>query len=103
MDDDRCAVGVGWCARADAMFDAEGLHVIDVHRGDDGLEITVETDPEPVGCPVCGVVVVGHGRRVVRAADAPCFGLSVRVLCASGCGAAPSRRARRGRGRRSIR
>ncbi len=80
MDDDRCAVGVGWCARADAMFDAEGLHVIDVHRGEQGLEITVETDPEPVGCPVCGVVVVGHGRRQVAAADAPCFGLSVRVL-----------------------
>ena len=54
--------------------------MIDVHRGDHGLQITVETGPEPVGCPVCGVVAAGHGRRLVRAADAPCFGLSVRVL-----------------------
>jgi transposase len=80
MDDDRCAVGVGWCARADAMFGAEGLHVLDVHRGDHGLEIVVETDPEPVGCPSCGVIAAGHGRRQVAAADAPCFGLSVRVV-----------------------
>ena len=80
MDDDRCAVGVGWCARADAMFGAEGLHVLDVRGDRDGLVVTVETDPGPVGCRVCGVVAVGHGRRQVAAADAPCFGRPVRVL-----------------------
>jgi len=80
MDDDRCAVGVGWCARADAMFGAEGLHVLDVRCDPDRLVVTVETDAGPVGCPVCGVVAAGHGRRQVSAAGAPCFGRPVRVL-----------------------
>jgi transposase len=35
---------------------------------------------EGCGCPECGVVAVGHGRRVHTIADAPCFGVAVRLL-----------------------
>jgi phage terminase large subunit-like protein len=35
--------------------------------------VTVETDADVGGCPFCGVVAVGHGRRVHVAANAPCF------------------------------
>ena len=62
------------------MFNSDGMHVLDVQRGHRKLVITVETDAEVTGCPVCGVVPVGHGRRRVRAADAPCFGLPVLIV-----------------------
>jgi len=42
----------------------------------DRLLLTVETDSDIGGCPECGVVAVGHGRRVHQVADAPCFGVS---------------------------
>jgi transposase len=57
------------------MLDSAGMHVLDVRRGHRKLVITVETDADQTGCPTCGVVAVGHGRRRVEAADAPCFGL----------------------------
>jgi transposase len=44
------------------------------------LVITVETDAEVTGCPSCGVVAIGHGRRRVDAADAPCFGVAVLIV-----------------------
>jgi transposase len=75
-----CGSGVPWCARADAMFNADGMHVLDVRRGHRKLVITVETDAEVTGCPECGVLAVGHGRRRVAAADAPCFGVPVRLV-----------------------
>ncbi len=71
--------GVRWCARADALFDVPGMHVLEVHREPDRLVLTVESDADVGGCPSCGVVAVGHGRRVVEAADAPCFGVPTRV------------------------
>jgi hypothetical protein len=37
-------------------------------------------DQSLAGCPTCGVVAVGHGRRAHVAADAPCFGAPVRLL-----------------------
>ena len=69
-----------WCARADAMFNSDGMHVLDVQQGHRTLVITVETDAAVTGCLVCGVVPIGHGRRRVRAADAPCFGLPVQLV-----------------------
>ena len=39
----------------------------------DRLVAPVETDADLGGCPGCGVLTVGHGRRVHEAADAPCF------------------------------
>lgn len=62
------------------MFNASGMHVLDVTRDDAGqLVVRVETDQALTGCPVCGVVAVGHGRRVHCAHDAPAFGSAVLV------------------------
>jgi transposase len=62
------------------MFDRDGMHVVRVQHGHRKLVMTVETDADATGCPVCGVVATGHGRRQVRAADAPCFGLPVLLV-----------------------
>lgn len=62
------------------MFNRDGMHVLDVQQGDRRLVITVETDAEVTGCASCGVVATGHGRRVVEAADAPCFGVPVLIV-----------------------
>jgi len=80
MDHDRCGPGARWCARADAMFNAAGMHVLDVRREGRRLVVTVETDADRAGCGGCGVVATAHGRRRVTAADAPCFGASVLVV-----------------------
>lgn len=56
------------------------MHVLDVTtRGDGVLVLDVESDQSLTGCPECGVVAVGHGRRVQVLHDAPCFGRPVRV------------------------
>jgi transposase len=55
------------------------MHVVTVDRQPDRLVLTIETDADPAGCPRCGVVAVGHGRRVHEAGDAPCFGMPVRL------------------------
>ncbi|MFE7396681.1 hypothetical protein [Streptomyces sp. NPDC057557] len=53
----------------DELFDAEGMHVLDVTRdpdvgGGQGLVVlVVESDADLTGCPGCGTVSVGHGRR----------------------------------------
>lgn len=36
--------------------------------------------PSLVGCPSCGVLAVGHGRRQVSLHDLPCSGVPVRVV-----------------------
>ena len=75
MRDCTCGPGARWCARADALFDVAGMHLLDVDRDDRGrLLLTVETDQAAMGCRSCGVVAVGHGRREHRVHDAPCFG-----------------------------
>jgi transposase len=57
------------------LFNAAGMHVLDVRVDErDRLVVTVESDADLGGCPSCGVVAVGHGRRTHAAADAPCFG-----------------------------
>lgn len=62
------------------MFDVPGMHVVGVERTETALVLTVESDADVGGCPSCGVVAVGHGRRRRRVADAPCFGVPVRLL-----------------------
>ncbi|WP_375480784.1 hypothetical protein [uncultured Jatrophihabitans sp.] len=47
------------------------MHVLDVRRDHRGLVITAETGVDTTGCPGCGVLAVGHGRRRTNAADAP--------------------------------
>lgn len=73
MEHCNCGLGVRWCARADALFDVPGMHVLEVVREPARLVLTVETDTAINGCPACGVVAVGHGRREHRVHDAPCF------------------------------
>ena len=52
MDDCTCGPGVRWCARADALLDVSGLHVLDVARDEDGrLLLAVESDQTMAGCP----------------------------------------------------
>jgi transposase len=48
-------------------------------RDDGVLVLDVESDQTLTGCPDCGVVAVGHGRRVQVLHDAPCFARAVRV------------------------
>jgi transposase len=62
------------------MLNSDGMHVLGAQAGHRKLVITVETDADQTGCPRCGVVATGHGRRRVRAADAPCFGLPTLLI-----------------------
>ena len=49
------------------------MYVLDVEVDDQRLVVTVESDQLEAGCPMCGVLAVGHGRRVHVVHDAPCF------------------------------
>jgi hypothetical protein len=60
-----CGSGARWCARADAMFDVAGLHVLEVAIDELArLVLTVESDRISAACPSCGVIATNHGRRV---------------------------------------
>ncbi len=75
-----CGPGASWCARTDELFGVEGVHVLAASTREDGtLVLDIETDADLVGCTSCGVVATGHGRRVVRLHDTPCFGRPVLV------------------------
>ena len=75
-----CVLATSRCARADGIFGVEGFHVLGVTTLGDGLLVVdVESDATLTGCPLCGVVAVGHGRRVQVLHDAPCFGRPARV------------------------
>lgn len=74
--------GGRWCERADALLGVDGIHVCSVTATGTGLVLHVETAETVSGCPDCGVVAVGHGRRQVRLHDTPCFGRPVRLLWA---------------------
>ena len=75
MTHSMCGAGVRWCARADAIFDVPGMHVLDVGDDRDGrLIVTVESDQVETGCPSCGVIAASHGRRPRMLHDAPCLG-----------------------------
>ena len=75
MDHLTCGPGARWCARADAMFAVPGMHVLHVSVDDhDRLVLSVESGQLEAGCPSCGVLAVGHGRRTHLLHDVPCFG-----------------------------
>lgn len=74
--------GGRWCTRADALLGVEGVHLSSVTATPDELILGIETGEDLTGCPECGVVAVGHGRREVRLHDFPCFDRSVRLLLA---------------------
>jgi transposase len=70
-----CGSGARWCARADAIFDVPDMHVLEVEVDERSrLVLTVESGQLEHGCPSCGVLAVGHGRRIRQLHDAPCFG-----------------------------
>ena len=74
MPHSMCGSGARWCARADAIFDVPDMHVLDVEIDDQQrLVLTVESGQLEAACPACGVMAVGHGRRVRMLHDAPCF------------------------------
>jgi transposase len=82
MSNATSCLGGPWCSRADALLDVTGIHITAVTRTSAGLTLNVETGAEIAGCPECGVVAIGHGRRPVVLHDIPCFGRPVRLLWA---------------------
>jgi transposase len=80
VSDCTCGPGASWCVRTDELFGVERIHVLAVtSRDDEPVVLDVESDQGVAGCPDCGVVAIGHGRRVQVLHDAPCFGRPVRV------------------------
>ncbi len=51
------------CARCDLLLGLDSVHVEDVDRRNELLTVTISSPAAPVGCPSCGVVAVGRGRR----------------------------------------
>lgn len=81
-----CTLPGSYCARVDALFNLPGVHVLDVAWRDRAgrvpaeLRLLVETDPVETGCRSCGVIAVGHGRRLRRLHDIPAFGAPVELV-----------------------
>ena len=51
------------CSRCDLLLGLDGVYVEHVDRRDGLLIVTVSSPAAPMGCPSCGVVAVGRGRR----------------------------------------
>ena len=68
------------CAPACALFNLPDVHVLTAERHQRSFTLVVETVPSLMGCPSCGVLAVGHGRRQVLLHDLPCAGVPVRVV-----------------------
>ena len=51
------------CARCDLLLGLDGVHVEAVDRSDGLLVVTVSSPAAPTGCPSCGVIATGRGRR----------------------------------------
>jgi len=68
------------------LFNLAGVHVLDVVWRDGsskvpvGLRLTVESHAAETGCPGCGVIAIGHGRRLRRLHDIPAFGAPVELV-----------------------
>jgi transposase len=79
-------VAGGYCVRVDTLFNMPGVHVLDAawrDRGDAlsaGLQLTVVSHSTETGCPGCGVIAVGHGRRLRRLHDILAFGAPVEFV-----------------------
>jgi transposase len=64
---------------AEVMLGLPGFRVLDADDSGGELVVTVETAPEPTGCPECGVVAVAHD-RMAEYRDLPAFGRPVRLV-----------------------
>ncbi|MBG6226787.1 transposase [Arthrobacter sp. CAN_A2] len=67
------------CSRCDRLIGLDGVHVEEAERDDGLLTVTVSTPAGPVGCPGCGVIAVGRGRRRRVLHDVPGV-IRVRVI-----------------------
>lgn len=71
----------GSCSSCQAWLGLPGMRVLDVDdEGQGRLVVRVESIPDLVGCPVCGVVVHAHDRDEVNLVDAPSFGRPVALV-----------------------
>jgi transposase len=70
-----CGPGARWCARADAIFDVPDMHVLDVEMDhQQRLVLTVESSQLEAASRPVACWAAGHGRRLRRLHNAPCFG-----------------------------
>lgn len=67
------------CSRCDLLLGIDGVHVEHVDRRDDLLVVTVSSPTAPTGCPSCGVVATGRGRRRRVLHDVP-WTMRVRIV-----------------------
>lgn len=51
------------CSRCDLLLGLEEVLVEHVERRAEVMVVTVSTPPQPTGCPTCGVIATGRGRR----------------------------------------
>ena len=65
------APATGPCMRCDLLLGLDGVRVEHVERGARTMTVTVSSPDGVVGCPSCGVVAVGRGRRRRVLHDAP--------------------------------
>jgi len=65
---------------AEAMLGLPGFRVLEVEETDAELVIRIETLPDLVGCPECGVVATAHDRMVVECRDLAAFGRPTRLV-----------------------
>lgn len=59
------------CSRCDLLLGLDGVHVEQVERGPTSMAVTITTPWQLMGCPGCGVVAVGRGRRLRVLHDVP--------------------------------
>ena len=59
------------CSRCDLLLGLKEVQVEHVERDSGVMVVTVSTPPQPVGCPSCGVIAVGRGRRLRVLHDVP--------------------------------
>lgn len=59
------------CSRCDLLLGLKEVQVEQVHRGGERMVVTVSTPSQPTGCPACGVIATGRGRRPRVLHDVP--------------------------------
>jgi len=66
--------------RAEALLGLPGFRVLEVTETPEEFVIQIETIPQLVGCPACGVIATAHDRMPVEYRDLAAFGRSVRLV-----------------------
>ena len=58
-------------SRCDLLLGLDGVHVEHVERGPTSLTVTISTTWQLMGCPACGMIAEGRGRRLRLLRDVP--------------------------------